>query len=369
MIYQLEYSSKKFRRLALLFLTSQISFNPLVAQALSFNFNPEVGMSQQAIDGFIEAGNIWSSLLSDSVTINIDIGFSSLGAGILAEAGSEMVAFYYSNFRHFLSQDITSPNDLIAVSNLPTTSTFDIYLNLTSNNPNGSGSILPYLDNDDDINNQVIRMTRANAKALGMISSNHLSLDASITFSSDFNFDFDRSDGITSNTLDFVGIAIHEIGHALGFISGVDILDFFSQPANGGPYPDNAFTYVSPLDLFRYSDASFASGVIDWTADAREKYFSIDGGQTKITTFSTGDNFGDGWQASHWKDNLGIGIMDPTTSYGEFLTISQKDLLAFDVIGWNLQPDAIPFEFSPGLGIVILTGFYSIKEWFKRFKK
>ena len=100
------------------------------------------------------------------------------------------------------------------------------------------------------------------------------------------------------------------------------------------------FTFVSSLDLFRYSADSTAQNVIDWTASTTDKYFSLDRGLTAIASFSTGRNFGDGQQASHWKDNLGIGIMDPTAARGELLAISANDLLAFDVIGWNVA--AIP---------------------------
>lgn len=66
------------------------------------------------------------------------------------------------------------------------------------------------------------------------------------------------------------------------------------------------------------------------------KYFSIDAGNTLIAQFATGQIHGDGRQASHWKDNLGIGIMDPTVSSGEFLSISALDTEAMDVIGWDL---------------------------------
>jgi hypothetical protein len=129
-----------------------------------------------------------------------------------------------------------------------------------------------------------------------------------------------------------VGIAAHEIGHALGFMSGVDILD-----TNGSSqyYNDNQFSYVSPLDLFRYSADSKNVGAIDWTADNRAKYFSIDGGVTKIADFSTGETFGDSRQAGHWKDNLGLGILDPTIAPGELLTVSENDKKALDAIGWN----------------------------------
>jgi hypothetical protein len=124
-----------------------------------------------------------------------------------------------------------------------------------------------------------------------------------------------------------------------------------------GPYGDDQFTFVSTLDLFRYSADSVAqgAGVIDWTADNRSKYFSIDGGATSIAAFATGVNFGDGRQASHWKDNLGLGIMDPTAARGELLAISANDIQALDVIGWNL---AVP---EPGTFLLMgltLAVFY-----------
>jgi hypothetical protein len=81
---------------------------------------------------------------------------------------------------------------------------------------------------------------------------------------------------------------------------------------------------------------SQGAGVIDWTADSRDKYFSIDAGADIVTTFSEGVNFGDGRQASHWRDGLGIGVMDPTAGAGELLSISANDIEAFDVIGWNV---------------------------------
>jgi hypothetical protein len=106
----------------------------------------------------------------------------------------------------------------------------------------------------------------------------------SITFSSDFSFDFDPTDGITAGQYDFIGIATH----ALGFVSGVDVLNF-NSPSNG-TFQADRFTYVSPLDLYRFSaDATAAfPGARDWAADTRTKYFSIDGGVTQIAGFAAG---------------------------------------------------------------------------------
>ena len=142
------------------------------------------------------------------------------------------------------------------------------------------------------------------------------------------------------------------------FTSGVDILDGNSPPTRG-PFPDSAFTYVNTLDLFRYSADSKNAGGIDWTADTRDKYFSLDRGATNIALLSTGVTFGDGRQASHWKDNLGLGIMDPTAAPGEKLAISENDLRAFDVIGWNrssINATAVP-EPADFIGTFIFAAF------------
>ena len=70
------------------------------------------------------------------------------------------------------------------------------------------------------------------------------------------------------------------------------------------------------------------------------KYFSIDGGQTEIAPLAEGRNTAtdpDGaGQLSHWRDGLNIGILDPTGGLGEFLDVTDTDLLAFDVIGWDV---------------------------------
>ena len=76
--------------------------------------------------------------------------------------------------------------------------------------------------------------------------------------------------------------------------------------------------------------------MIDWSTGSTDKYFSLDGGVTKIASFSTGSVQGDGQQASHWKDLLGLGTLDPTAVSGELQTFTDLDAIGFDVIGWNL---------------------------------
>jgi hypothetical protein len=305
------------------------------AQALTFNFTFTPESTQADKDAFATAGAIWSSFFTDEITVNLAVGTAALSPGVLASAGSTRVGVSYGDFLSQLSADATSAADGQAVGSLIPGTSFDMLLNRTSNNPNGAGSAVAYVDNDGDANNSQVRLTTANAKALGFNVA--AASDAQITFSNQFDWDYDTSDGVTAGFFDFVGIATHEIGHALGFVSGVDVLDTNST---GSFFGDNQFTFVSSLDLFRYSTASAAAGVIDWTAGTTDKYFSLDRGVSSIASLSTGRVWGDGQQASHWKDNLGIGIMDPTAARGELLAVTANDLLAFDVIGWNVA--AIP---------------------------
>ena len=323
--------------------------SPIGARAASLVFDlsfiPGTSATEQA--AFVTAAGWWSALFNDDVTVKLTVGTGALGPNILAQAGSRSIDYSYADVRNALVADASSAADSIAVANLAAGSSVGMLINRTRDNPNGSGSATPYVDNDGGANNTTLSLNAANARALGLgfgiggVAGACADCDAYIEFSNSFAWDFDSNNGIDANAYDFVGIAAHEIGHALGFVSGVDVLDYNSPP-NNGPFRADQFTFVNTLDLFRFSDLSRASGVMDWTADARDKYFSIDGGLTAGPLFSTGETFGDGRQASHWKDNLGIGIMDPTADLGELLTISGYDFTAFDVIGWNVNRQAVP---------------------------
>lgn len=306
------------------------------ALAVTFSFTPAPGTPQEAVDGFAEAGDLWSQHLRDNITVNVTIAFTSLDPGVLGSASSEKVRVTYSAWHSAVDDDVTSADDATGLGALPAPPDFDVWINLTSDNPNGSGSATPYLDDDGDDNNASIRMTRVNAKALVVVDPHDAASDASISFNSDYNWDFDRSNGIDGSSFDFVGVAAHELGHVLGFVSGVDVLDI-NGPPEGGPFAASVFTYVSPPDMRRFSTDSLLQGpaVIDWTADTRDKFFSIDGGLGNLGEFSTSTYHGDGRQASHWKDDLGLGIMDPTAAPGELMAITGLDLQLYFIIGYD----------------------------------
>ncbi len=357
---------------------SALAATALVAAAGSANAATVInltfiaGTSAQAQASFTAAAARWSNAFTDNVSIDLTVGTGTLGAGIIAQAGSARTSYTYTQFKTALTADITSANDITAVANLAAGASNPLLINYTADNPNGPGSATPYLDTVG-ANNTTVRITNANAKAVGLATVGSTiggncaaACDAFIQFSNSLPFDFDPSDGIGAGLLDFTGVATHEIGHALGFISGVDVLDTNSTSPNFFNADD--FTFVSSLDLFRYSaqSAATAGGVIDFTAGNTAKYFSIDRGVTgQSVTFSTGQVHGDGRQASHWKDNLNLGIMDPTASNGELLSISANDLKAFDVIGWNLRPAVVAAVPEPGTWMLMLAGF-GLVGWARR---
>jgi hypothetical protein len=299
--------------------------------AITFNLSYLAGTTSQQQTAFQQAAARWSNIFNDNITINLTVGTASLGSGILGSTSSPSVGVSYSSFRSALIADATSSNDTTATSNLQAGPSFTVRTNRWSNNPNGSNSLTSYTATLSSI-----AITRANAKAVGILGATDAASDGSITFTTNTStlpsggYSYNPA-SVGANQIDFVGIATHEIGHALGFVSGVDIVD------GGGNGTDTASAWVRPMDLYRFSSTSGTNP--DLNAGTATKYFSLDKGVTgQSVTFSTGVADGDGNQASHWKDGLGLGIMDPTASNGESLAISANDIKMFDVIGYNLAP-------------------------------
>lgn len=316
------------------------------APALDIQLTPASGMSQDAIDGFQRAADYWESVLTDNVTVNLDINFTALDPGVLGSASSTTQSALVSDYFAALGGDVTSSIDAAAVSNLPTLSALG-GLTYVTQIYNGVDSMVLGTDNDDSANNRVLDLSTANAKAVGLFTGSASAADASITFSSSFTWDFDNSDGVDAGHQDFVGVAIHEIGHSLGFRSGVDVVDFVID----NPQSLENFRVWSGWDMFRYS----ADGVLDLSAGTAS-YYSTDGGTTNSGLFSTGSSNGDGRQASHWKDNLGLGIMDPTANPpGSTNSVSALDLQAFDVMGWDLVTAVPEPSASALLGIATIA--------------
>ncbi|UYY78745.1 NF038122 family metalloprotease [Sphingomonas sp. R1] len=345
---------------------------PAQAQ-LKINLVDNGGVTGSAAElGFKIAAGYWESVISTNVTINLGVGYSALGTGIIGSTGSARYSVATEDVIDALKAVGNSALDASAVLPTLSTTTFNdptfgavhgisMVRNAARTGNLGINVNASQYDTSITTNNVRLTVTEANLKALGYTGF-AAGNDANVTFSSAFSFDFDPTNGITAGQMDFIGVAIHEIGHALGFTSGVDLYDQYSgvgpNASIGNGVNWNNQSAGSVLDLFRYSSdprnvAPGTTPVLDWSVGTAS-YFSLDGGNTQFddgSLMSTGAYNGDGRQASHFKDTASsaggcngynqIGVMDPTFCYGEMGVITATDLAAFDAIGWNINLDVL----------------------------
>lgn len=330
---------------------------PGMSVALVININPlSAGLSGDALLAFQRAAHQWESVLFDPVAVNIDADLISLGSPtILGQASSVELHGSYSLIEGRMVADARDEADDAIVNALPSQ---------LSSSPDCS-SRQACLNLPAGIQwTGAISATKANLKAMGFAGLDALEFggrtDARIEFNSQFSFDFDNSDGIAAGQWDFETVAAHEIGHVLGFVSAVDAVDV--ALANG----QTGVIDLNPLDLFRFqgemprSAASFTQATRDLTVGGGSFFSDAE----LQVLFSTGAALGDGRQASHWKDDRGLGLMDPTLAPGEASRISGNDIRALDVIGWDFV--TVPLPGSLPFFTAALTGFAALFAWRRR---
>jgi hypothetical protein len=308
--------------------------NPLrdISQ-INIVFNTDASVPAAAISALANVATYLEGMFSDPITVTINVSFQDMGSGgIIGGTSSSSVAnVSYSTSRAALVNGMDS--DDVIQNWLPTGNTIPVRYNGAT----------------DTISNETgVDWTRANYRAaVGSIGGT----DASMTFNTQFPFDYDPSNGL-GGSMSFVDVCIHETGHALGFVSGADGFGSFSFTA---------------LDLFRfqrtngccnYNPGTYA----DFQTTPRLVSYNSPDDDANSDLISVEYRMSDGtpYQASHFREQSSpwIGLMDPAFAYGEthypnFFSAADKNM--FDAMGYDYPPCVVPQftqQLAPAAGCV-----------------
>lgn len=346
---------------------SGITLPAVPAHAIKIIVRPDNSFSTSsdgaaALYSIRKAENYWNTILSGSnnmQSINIAVSFEDIiGAATTYNNYTTATA---SAVYQALTANAATALDASAVATLvPLTAQGGVGVfrpSASDGTTTGPGINIPVegiFDNNDSLNNTRLYASTAGLKALGFDIGETV-IDSTIKFNSLYSFisDFDPTNGVSFN-LDFTAVALHEIGHALGFESSTDVYDAIAStnPTIFGYQGENLDDYPTMriFDLFR-RDASSPDQIE--VTPGKDAIFSVDGatvfdGNGLAAQFPTGRFNGDGAQASHWKDmNPGcgagaqIGVMDPFFEFCQMGVVTANDLAAFDAMGYNLDFDIL----------------------------
>ena len=290
--------------------TAQLDANPAAAAA------------------FVAAAARWEEKLMNPITVTIDVDYGTTRFGqawsssnVLGSTSSAVFTLTTTTIRQFANSLIsTNPQYSNIYNNIPDT----LYNTTAVVYPRPSGTL-------------------ANLQAIGIRGATEtltFGSAPSIGFNSNFTFDLDPSDGISGGQTDFDAVAVHEIGHALGFVSVIgstnsarpwDIFRFRPGIVKDTITFKSATRVLTPGPSATGGDQVFWDGTREW----------------EVSTATGSQTGGDGNQASHWRADEQrtsfplaerfIGIMDPTVASGVRETMTLADLKALSIIGWQID--------------------------------
>jgi hypothetical protein len=296
------------------------------ASALNFNITYDSSVTSltnaaEVENAFASAAQTFSDTYTNVATINLTVWWGPVGpftSGISLGRSHFQLAFKtFSEITNALFLHRASANDSNAVAHLPAA------------DPTVGSWLVPI----------------AEARVLGLFSTNDSTKDGDIGFSTNVIYTFDPNNRSVPGKFDFIAVAQHELTEVMGRCS-YDLT-----------------THFVPYDLFRFTNSGVRSLDVNSTTNA---YFSIDNGQTALKFFYSNRFGGD---VQDWKSTGIPDSFDAISSSGHINPLSTVDLVAMDVLGYNGSSLAPPrlfatktngnfqlrFVNSPGVAFTVLA--------------
>ena len=223
------------------------------------DYQPDVASAPAGFEADLaNAVAVLDDAIANPITVTIQISYEALDAGTLADSNPTFAGFEptYTQLVGYLTA---------AAKADPTAANQSMLANLTTD-PTGGGTYL---------------ISNAQEKAWGLLPAASSEEDGFVNFSTAVNWSATGAPG----TYDLVGLAEHELTHALGRVV-----------YNGT---------TTAMNLVSYSEAT---GTLDLNT-SNNRYFSVDGGKTNLAWFGNASNdpadFSDTGDPFNWSLNPG----------------------------------------------------------------
>jgi hypothetical protein len=263
--------------------------------AASITSDPQAATIEATINSAIKVFEAW---FATPITVNITFQEGTTGLGGSSTFGAP---FAYTTVRADLAAKATTPDALAAVASLP----------VQTNNPTN--------------NNANVRLSSANARALGINFSPPAGTPDSLITLNTSICNLSRASNDPTK-YDLMAVASHEMDEALGFGSVLDLMP------DGSPTPTGAVTLD---DMFRYDQ--FGSRSFN-TLAATQAYFSVDGGVTTIAQFNQNSTAANPGDFADW-DSTGIipRVQDAFATAGATPDLGPAEFRRLNVHGYTLN--------------------------------
>jgi hypothetical protein len=296
---------------------------PSEASGLALHFEITGQPPPGATEAFAAIADLYSGLIADELDLTISVLFEPLGMynglPILGATGDSYSSLTYPSVRAALIAGMDS--DDVIEQHLPDVSALRIIYGLE-----------PGAREED-------RGSLLTGVALRLLLDGQAPTPIPMSLSSTAPWDTDPSDGIDPGAYCFRSVIAHEIAHALGFQSNVDLLfgatllpmDIYRFRETDGGRDLNPDTYA------RFSNAPRTVYRDDPNPpDEDEAILDFIAAEIPVAD-------GDPWQGSHLRRMTpALGVMDPDIDPGEtahptYLTAA--DLRPLDALGWTILVD------------------------------